>query len=110
VYSSASALAAAAANFGSDDSYGRADLPARVGDHRRNALPPRRGPVEERMILQLQLADHALRETTAAQNAVLRVVVRIRVLPVFGGVEVTDRYGTLVLNHDARARAVHRNL
>ena len=74
-----------------------ADLPPCVDDHRRR-YPARRGavPLNSGWFCKLQPADDPLGQPAASENAVLRVVVRIAVLPEHRivRVEVADRDGT----------------
>ena len=56
--------------------------------------------------------NDALGEPAAGEDAVLSVVVLLRVLPEHRivGVQITDGCRALVLDDDARARAIQRNL
>ena len=90
----------------------RADRLAHLAHRAQRAAALRRAAVEERVILQLQPANDALGQTAAAQNAVLGVVVPLRVLPEHRivRVEIADRVGAFVANLDAGARTIEWNL
>ena len=81
-------------------------LPGRMQPDTR-AVGRRLGAVELRDVLQLQLADHATRQLAAAEDPVLGVVVRHRILPVRVG-RRNARHGRrpFVFDEETRLRLV----